>query len=536
MGRQPGPASAWFPGIIVVAGLACCSLGLGAPLIFDDRPAILDNAHRLSLWPPGRALSAPPQSPLAGRPIPALSVAVNHALTGDDPRGYRAFNLAVHVLAALTLYGVVRRALDLPGRDPRDGSPDAPALVAALLWLLHPVQTECVNYVTQRTESLMSLFYLLTLLAAIRAGRERRRGLALLAVAACAAGMASKENMVTAPLAVAGFDLAWAGTSWREVARRRAGLWAGLGATWLVLAALVAGGPRSDTVGAGLGVTVGDYVRAQCAMVAHYARLVVWPRPLAIDYGQPEPVAFADAVGPALVVALLAAGAILVWRRHRPAGFALGWFFLLLAPTSSVVPIASEVGADRRMYLALAGPLCAAVAIARRGLRPQAQRTLAAAALVLAGAGSLERAAEYRDPIRLWQRAVEAWPRNPRAHNNLGAELELAGRLEAAESHYRRAIALEPDYASAHHNLGNVLASGGRIEAALDQYRIALALAPGDAGVHNDLGIALQLARRYEEAIAHHRRALELDPALFQARENLERALRSLGHDPTDGR
>jgi tetratricopeptide (TPR) repeat protein len=530
MGRQPGPASAWFPWLIAAAGVACFAVGLPAPLVFDDRPAILENKHRLALWPPGRALSAPAQSPLAGRPVPALSLALNHALAGDDPRGYRAFNLAVHVLAGLALYGVVRRTL-----RGRVGLPDATALTAALLWLLHPVQTECVNYVTQRTESLMSLFYLLTLYASIRAGEGHGRRFALLAVAACAAGMASKESMVTAPLAVAGFDLACSGAAWREVVRRRAGLWAALAATWLLLAALLAAGPRSHTVGLGLGVAAGDYARAQCAMLVHYARLIVWPWPLALDYGQPEPVAWADVAGAALVLALLLGGAVLVGRRHRPAGFALAWFFLLLAPTSSCVPITSEVGADRRMYLALAGPLVLAVVAGRR-LRPaRARPGLAALALGLCAWGSVARSLEYRQPIRLWQRAVQAWPANARAHNNLGAELELAGRREEAERHYRRAIELKPDYPGAHHNLGNVLSWAGHQQQAIAEYRTALRLAPDDASAHNDLGIALQIERRYEEALAHHRRALELDPRMFQARENLERAERALGRRPAGG-
>src|SRR6185436_15684959 len=103
------------------------------------------------------ALRGPLQSAVAGRPVVSLSLAVNHAIGGLDPRTYHAWNLSVHILAALLLYGIVRRTL----------TNHHVAFAAALVWLVHPLQTEVVNYVVQRTESMMGLFYLLTLYAAI---------------------------------------------------------------------------------------------------------------------------------------------------------------------------------------------------------------------------------------------------------------------------------------------------------------------------------------------------------------------------------
>ena len=189
------------PTVLTALAAAAWANSLSAPFIFDDRPAILANPHIRQLWPLSRALTAPPRSILAGRPVASLTLAINYALGELDVRGYHAFNLALHVLSALILLGIVRRTL---ARSARLVSAARPlALVAAAIWLVHPLQTDAVTYVTQRTELLMGLFYLLTLYAAIRAAEGSRSWpWQTASVVSCALGMASKEVMITAPLMV----------------------------------------------------------------------------------------------------------------------------------------------------------------------------------------------------------------------------------------------------------------------------------------------------------------------------------------------
>ena len=156
------------------------------------------NCRRLSV-----PLSPQRDTPVAGRPLVNLTFAINYAAGGLDPRGYRLTNLAIHLLAALTLFGLVRRTLRLPSLAPRFGEQATNlAWVAALIWMLHPLQTETIDYVTQRTESMMGLFYLLTLYCSVRALEGRPGRWHVAAIVACAAGMACKESMVTAPVMV----------------------------------------------------------------------------------------------------------------------------------------------------------------------------------------------------------------------------------------------------------------------------------------------------------------------------------------------
>jgi len=196
--------SGLLPALLVVVAVIAYANSLTNPFVFDDLASIVENRHVRQLWPPSVPLGAPQQATVAGRPVVGVSLALNYAVGGLSVRGYHLTNLAIHILCGLLLYGVVRRTLRTPRVAPRFAlRADSIAFACSLLWLVHPLGTELINYVVQRTESIMALFYLLTLYAAIRAvDGSRAVGWVVVATVACALGMASKESMVTAPVAV----------------------------------------------------------------------------------------------------------------------------------------------------------------------------------------------------------------------------------------------------------------------------------------------------------------------------------------------
>ena len=161
----------WMPVALVTLCLVAYHNSFTGPFIFDDVRSIRDNPTIRHLWPIGQCLHPPHQHGLTveGRPLINLSLAINYALGRQKVWGYHALNLAVHILAGLTLLGVVRRTLQQPrllgcfGR-----AANGLALTIAILWAVHPLQTESVTYVIQRAESIMGLFYLLTLYCFIR--------------------------------------------------------------------------------------------------------------------------------------------------------------------------------------------------------------------------------------------------------------------------------------------------------------------------------------------------------------------------------
>jgi hypothetical protein len=172
--------------LLTFVALTAAAFGpaIAAPFDFDDGEAILENGSIRQLWPLTTPLHPPPQgTAVSGRPVANVSFALNYALNRwigipqtpatELPRqtvGYHVVNMLLHVLAGLLLFGVIRRTIRF-ARVPEDWreSADRIAVIVAAIWLIHPLQTEAVDYVTQRTELLVSVCYLGTLYAAIRA-------------------------------------------------------------------------------------------------------------------------------------------------------------------------------------------------------------------------------------------------------------------------------------------------------------------------------------------------------------------------------
>jgi tetratricopeptide (TPR) repeat protein len=500
---------------------------LAGPFIFDDVESISGNPYIRQLWPPAYLWSAPSRSTVAGRPIVGLSLAVNYALGGLDVRGYHALNLLIHLLCALLLFGIVRGTLQQPILEGRfERSADWLATATALIWVVHPLLTESVTYVIQRTELLMGFFCLLTLYCAIRGWQSNRRVIWFLAaVVACGLGMASKEAMAAAPLLVLLYERTFVTRSFGASLRRDAGLYVGLAATWILLGILTWGNPRGETAGFDLGVSTLSYLQTQAQIIVWYLRLCFWPTPLSISYDWPIVTSFNEYAFHGLaVLALVGASAWGLWKRHW-AGFLGAWFFLILAPTSSIFPIVSEVAAERRMYLPLASVAVLVVFVgwwvlerlSRRapGRRP-ALRALGGG-LVLAitaglGIATAERNEAYRSAEAIWRDAVAQYPASARARTNLGMALLQSGRLDEAIAECREALRLSPGNYMAHNALGFALTEQGRPEEAIEHCQAAVRLKPDYYQAHNNLGNALQAVGRYGEAFEHYQRALSLWP------------------------
>jgi tetratricopeptide (TPR) repeat protein len=516
----------WCGAGLVAATLAAYGRGLGGSFLYDDVDSVLANPTIRHL---ASALRPPPGLTVSGRPVLNLSFALNYAVSGTAVWSYHVLNLAIHAGAALLLFGIARRTAALrPEASAPPGRALAVAFAVALLWAVHPLQTESVAYVVQRAESLMGFFYLLALYAFIRstAAGARGRAWAALAVGACFLGMGTKEAMATAPLVILLYDRAFVSGSFRAAWQRRRALYVSLGASWIPLAFLVAGtGGRGGTAGFASGVPWWAYLLTQFKAVALYLKLSVWPHPLVGDYGRIlEGRALVVAACAALVAALLVATARLL-ARNSPFGFIGAWFFVILAPTSSIVPVSTEIIAEHRMYL----PLAAVVALAVLSLDAVVARRpfLVAVGLVAVGFGFMtsRRAEVYRSPLAFWTDVVLKVPENAGAWNNLGNLRADRGDPSGAIGDYRRALAIAPAYAYAHYNLGKALVATGRVEEGIAHYGDALRFRPEDPAIHFNLGNALALQKREGAAADEFQLALRYDPGREAAWSGLGEAL-----------
>jgi tetratricopeptide (TPR) repeat protein len=505
---------------IAVATIAAYHNSFAVPFVLDDHHVIERNPTIRTLWP----LSVPLSPPVAdgitvgGRPLVNLTLAVNHAVGGTGVRGYHAANLAIHLLAGLALFGVVRRTLLVCTGPALGGDALLPALAIALVWTLHPLQTAAVTYVTQRAEALVALLYLLTLYCFIRgaAAATPRRWYALSA-AACVLGMASKEVMVSAPLVVWLYDRTFVAGTFRAAWRRRRALYVGLFGSWLLLGYLVAGtAGRGGTAGLNTEVTWWAYALTQCEAVVRYLRLAFWPSPLVFDYGMHvvrDP--FEVAAQAALLISLLAA-TLLAVVRWPALGFAGAAFFAILSPSSSVVPVATQTMAEHRMYL----PLAVIVTLVVVGLHRSFGRAGVLACFAWAAALgwlTVERNEDYRSERSLWEDTVAKMPSNARAHSNLAKALIDAGRRDEAFAHLVESVRLGPPLPGAHYNLGLILNGRGRKEEARAHYEAAVQLNPRYSEARINLGSLLMESGKVSDAMPHLEFAVGLAPDLAEA-------------------
>jgi protein O-mannosyl-transferase len=531
---------------------------------FDDDDAILRNPSirnlqdwRAVLWPPVAA-------GIGGRPVTNFTFALNYAIGGYDIAGYHALNIAIHITTALLLFELTRRTLARPTLRGRFGGiADTIAAGIALFWALHPLQANITDYVSQRTEGMMAGFYVLTLYAFLRSAEQQSIGWAITTVAACALGMGTKEGMVTAPVMVLLYDRTFISLTFVDAWRRHWRTYAGLAGTWLLLAGLMFTSKLSARgVGFGLGPSAVAYGLTECRSVIHYLQLCLWPYPLIFDYG-PDYVQQAREVLPSILVLLAAIGATIAALRKSPAiGFAAAWFFIALAPSSSLVPVVQQPCAENRPYLAIAGIIALVIVLSYRALGRRAVVAVGIASAAL-GVATAARNPAFASELHVWADTVAKRPDNARAENNLGNALLKMGRTAEAAPYFDAALRFSPRYADAHNNRGVTLLRLGRPGDAIPEFRTAieikpkyadafynlgeaylqlaqpaeainalataLTLDPDNPKAHNNLGIAYLDAGRLDDSLREERRALELEPGMPEAHYNLGNSLAKSG-------
>jgi protein O-mannosyl-transferase len=407
---------------------------------------------------------------------------LNYRLGGENPVGYHALNLALHAAAVLVLYECLRRVAE---RE---------ALFAALIFAVHPMQAEAVNYVWARSIVLAAVFM-------FAAWREWIEGNEWRAVAWFGAALLAKEECAAFPLALA--------LLWRPQARdgrRRQALAAMFGLSLLAAVhvvyalAVTPGAPA----GAQAGITPWHYFLAEGPVIWRYLSLVVLPVGFTVDPQIEVPSVW---IGIAAWMALVGI-ALWVWRYSR--WFALG--LILLLPSSSIFP-AEDLAADRRMYLALGAFAVAAGQL----IRP---RVWLAAALVAILAGfSVARTYTWMSDERLWRDTVAKAPDKIRPKIQLARNVAAPEALELLAD-ARRLAPNDPNIAS---ETGKVLLTQGNPAAALSEFGRALALDPRDARNYNNRGVALMALGQKDAARQDFLHALQLDPSLTESAQNLRR-------------
>ncbi len=516
-----------------------------APFVFDDHQQIVEN-HRVKNLDQHLTLDNLNKQ----RPLTNLTFALNYHFHGLDVRGYHLVNLLIHILAGLSVFwlalSVLRQLLKRSGirtEEYSDFQIRLMALITAMIFVLHPLQTQAVTYIVQRYTSMAALFYILAVLFYILARQRQIRGLSpvryiplfLLCLFSGVLAFLSKQSAASLPgiLILTEFMLFTHGS---QAWRKKLSWIIPLSCVFLVFVFYNTGGfsggidfgslledvssrmQETDTV------SRLEYLFTQFTVIPLYIKLFLFPVGLNADPMLPFAKSFFDGFTPwgfLLLLSIIIVG-FMARKRYPIIFFAVFWFFITLSVESSIIPIRDAMF-EHRMYLPLFGP---ALLVAWLGVKMGKRFAIAASmfavmAIVILGFLTYERNKVWSEELLFWQNTVEGNQDNFRAWTNLGLALEREGDLQGALTSYNRALMIKPEFPYALLNLGGLLGKSGNLKDAEDVLKRAVNRSPASAKIRNNLGVVLAGQGKLEESVDHFREAFRADRFFLEASNNL---------------
>ena len=488
----------WFPeavcaGLVVLAFVVYGNT-FGVPFLLDDYVFIVESESIRRFALPFFESGAPAQNWIDPRPIADLSFRLNYQISGLDVWSYHLLNVSIHAATAVLLCLVSQQILAtrLSGLWSKTA-----AFASAALWVVHPINTNAVTYISQRFESLAAFFALAALAAFLRSRIGGSKSGQWWCIVFVFASFGSKESNLALPLLIWLLDRFVLPVDDEDRLRRKL-FYVLLLAAWCFSGLLYASSQRGEWTQSegGALLSLGN-LKIQSVVVLHYCGKLLWPSCLVFDEGKwPTPAYLRGLLATAVLAAIFGWSVLTVFRGKLPA-FAVCSFFLLLAPSSSVVVVPTYDAADYRMYLpsaCLISLVAGSLAWALSKLRGQAPRIIfvacTAVLVVCLGAATWRRNQIYNSPIDLWFDNVVKRSLHSGSYVGLAEALMKEGRLAEAENTLSHARKKCPGNARLLNLSGMVAIQDGRETAAIAFWRQALELAPANHVILNNLAIA----------------------------------------------
>jgi len=495
-------------GLVAVIAVLVFANTLPNRFVYDDMYFIVDNPAIKSLKNvPDFFTSLKSFSPAANfsiyRPLATLSYAIGYAVLKLNPFIFHLFSVLWHAAVCAMLYFTLALML-------RDKSA---ALLASLIFSVHPAQTETVAWVSQQSNLISLFFFLLSFhmwirMSGIKEGEKRK---IFYAVSAASYGIAllGKEMAVSLPLILLLYDI-YA----KQGIRKKLKLYAPFLMTtllYVILRTLVLGRVSGQDQYVG-----GSLYKVALAMIKSYGfymRVMLLPVKLCVGhiYGSPKSLLEPAVVLSLAAVAVLLALALFFSVKRRQEGFFVLWFFVTLLPVSNIIPLQQVIAAERFLYFPSIG-FCVLVSLAVLSFGKKAARVIILLLLIPYAGLTIKRNGEWKDEISLWEATVRVKPDIPDAYYNLGVAYGKKGLRDREIECYERAVRLNPGFSLAQNNLGAVYVEMGRFSDAIQPLRRAIRMDPRDPRTYCNLGVAYVELGRYREAIECYRRAVSIAP------------------------
>ncbi|MBU2513305.1 tetratricopeptide repeat protein [bacterium] len=522
-----------YPVLLIILGVAVYFNSFNGVFVFDDDTYIKDALEIRTLFPPWEAMFSGLHHP---RPVAGLTFAINYAISELNIWSYHIFNLAIHMVSGLALFGTLRLALN---KTSFRNISAILSLVVCLIWLVHPLHTEAVTYIIQRYESLMGMFFLLSLFCYARSTESTKNGFywKIASVLFCYLGVGSKQVAAVIPIVVLLYDRTFVTASFKTTFRKQWRFLMALFFSWILLLALHLTAEPFEWAGFDMEVvTPFKFTISEFGVIVHYIRLTFWPDPLVFDYFWQLAEKPGEIVPYALIIVFLLSLSLWGLIKNHPFGFLGCSFFLLLSPTSSIMPL-SDLAADHRMYL----PSIPIIIIAVISFHALFQRLPALVGnpenhpkidpigtfsskpgtitfgffalfiIIIFSTLTIERNELYSSGTAIWQDTVEKAPHNPRAWANLGNALIEEQRYDEALISLEKALELKPNYSIVLINLGFLHSLKNEAAKAAYYWEKALESRPHYRTYYN-LGLLYHLQGNKKKAIKNFEEAVSLKP------------------------
>jgi protein O-mannosyl-transferase len=525
-------------GIIVYSNSFDCTFHLDDRNNIQEKPLIqnLSNFTNINFW----------LHP--ARQIAYLSFAINYHYNKLDVFGYHLINIIFHIITGIFTFFLIK--LMLKKNNSKDekfnNNKNWIALFSALLFIVHPLQTQAITYIVQRMASMAAMFYIISIyfyaIGRIEHSQKNNtlKALTFYVLALISGFMAvmTKENSATFPFAMLLFEFFFIRDKKNKIYKN-----------YIIISFLTIIGicilylllnPTILTSGASEGINISgiDYLINEFVVIVRYLQLIVLPVNQSADYGNvnygfPFVKSFwrFDIIGCLSLLVGLIVLAIYLYKKNKILSFSIFWFFLTLSVESSIIPIADPMF-EHRMYLPMLGVgllLVSSLFLILNKLRPIFVFSFLSVIVITMGITCYSRNEIWKNDLSLWSDVINKTPYNARGWHNKGWTLEELGKNEEAIQYFDKAILLKPDYFSAWYNKGLVYKRLGKYDEAIKYYDEAIKIKPDFDEAWNNKGTALYNLKRNEEALKCYSEAINLNPSNFEAYNNEGSALISLG-------
>ncbi|MFC1624162.1 tetratricopeptide repeat protein [Candidatus Omnitrophota bacterium] len=527
--------------ILSCLGFLIYSNTLHSSFHFDDNPSIVENFNLRDIkdikaiwdfWPP--------------RFIGLFSFAFNYHLHGLNVFGYHLFNIIIHIISAILVFLFIKLTLSMPTiKDKKIASdPNIFAIFTALIFLAHPLQTQAVTYIVQRFTSLATLFYLASLVLYIKSRLLEKetpssglwRAYYSLSLITVVIAMFTKEIAITLPLVILLYEFYFLRREKESINWKRLIPFL---VTILIVPLVMLSAKlvnvyemRVSTEEITL-ISPMQYLLTQFRVIITYLRLLFLPLNQNVDYAYPISTTLLNlpTLASLLLLAIILISAIRLFNKHRLISFSIFWFFLVLLPESSVIPI-KDVIFEHRLYLPMVGYSLFFVSLVYYLFKEKRARLILIMLTLLIASYSIltyERNKVWENDFTLWDDTACKSPNKARVYNNRGNAYQNKGNLRQALLDYNKAIRIDPEYIEAYNNRGNIYQNKGEVTQAISDYNKVIEIDPHYAEAYNNRGSAFLNKGDATKALLDFNKAIEIDPRYANAYNNRGNAHQNKG-------